>query len=60
MNARMLMTLSWIAGIAALVGVILLVVALSTGGSLAAAAATTLIGVVLFFALRHVATKGDA
>lgn len=58
MNAPMLRTLSGVAAIAALVGVVLLVYRLATGsGSLAGASALTLIAIVLFFTFRHMMNK---
>ncbi|MCV0383490.1 MAG: hypothetical protein K5799_08515 [Erythrobacter sp.] len=58
MNAPMLRTLSVVAAIAALVGIVLLVYRAATGdGSLAGAAGFTLIALVLLFVFRHLLNK---
>ncbi|GMM94442.1 hypothetical protein [Qipengyuania sp. MTN3-11] len=57
MNAPMLRTLSRVAAVAALVGLVLLVYGLATGGSPAGPSALVLIAIVLFFTFRHLLNK---
>ena len=57
MSSSQLRTSSYVAGCAAIFGVLLAILAIVDGTSLTSAASLTLTGTVLFFFLRHFANR---